>query len=76
MARKRHSDEEVLKLLREIELTLTAGDDGAFRAVGREFFRIAVISQASGRAAAPQIRFEPNADHGGGLRQVRLVDQF
>ncbi|MEM7259365.1 MAG: hypothetical protein AAF404_18460 [Pseudomonadota bacterium] len=27
IARKRHSDEEVLKLLREIELKLTAGDD-------------------------------------------------
>lgn len=27
MARKRYSDEDVLKLLREIELTLTAGDD-------------------------------------------------
>jgi transposase-like protein len=29
MARKRHSDEDVLKLLREIELKLTAGDDVA-----------------------------------------------
>ena len=27
MARKRHSDKDVLKLLREIELKLTAGDD-------------------------------------------------
>ena len=26
MARKRHSDEDVLELLREIELKLTAGD--------------------------------------------------
>ena len=36
MARKRHSDEDVLKLLREIELKLTAGDDvaSACRAVG------------------------------------------
>jgi transposase-like protein len=36
MARKRHSDEEVLKLLREIELKLTAGDDvaSACRSVG------------------------------------------
>jgi len=29
MARKRHSDEDVLKLLREIELKLTSGDDVA-----------------------------------------------
>ncbi len=29
MARKRHSDEDILKLLREIELKLTAGDDVA-----------------------------------------------
>ena len=29
MARKRHSDEDVLKLLREIELKLTTGDDVA-----------------------------------------------
>ncbi len=29
MARKRHSDEDVWKLLREIELKLTAGDDVA-----------------------------------------------
>jgi transposase-like protein len=29
MVRKRHSDEDVLKLLREIELKLTAGDDVA-----------------------------------------------
>ncbi len=36
MARKRHSDEDVLKLLREIELELTAGDDvaSACRSVG------------------------------------------
>ena len=36
MARKRHSDEDVLKLLREIELKLTAGDDvaSARRSVG------------------------------------------
>ena len=36
MARKRHSDEDVLKLLREIELNLTAGDDvaSACRSVG------------------------------------------
>ncbi len=36
MARKRHSDEDVLKLLREIELKLTAGDDvaTACRSVG------------------------------------------
>ena len=36
MARKRHSDENVLKLLREIELKLTAGDDvaSACRSVG------------------------------------------
>ena len=36
MARKRHSDEDVLKLLREIELKLTAGDDvaSACRSVG------------------------------------------
>ena len=36
MARKRHSDEEVLKLLREVELKLTAGDDvaSACRSVG------------------------------------------
>ena len=36
MARKRHSDEAVLKLLREIELKLTAGDDvaSACRSVG------------------------------------------
>ena len=36
MARKRHSDEDVLKLLREIELMLTAGDDvaSACRSVG------------------------------------------
>ena len=36
MARKRHSDEDVLKLLREIELKLTAGDDVALacRSVG------------------------------------------
>lgn len=27
MARKRHSDDDVLTLLREIELKLTAGDD-------------------------------------------------
>ena len=27
MARKRHSDEDVLKLLREIEVKLAAGDD-------------------------------------------------
>ena len=29
MARKRHSDEDVLKLLREIKLKLNAGDDVA-----------------------------------------------
>ncbi|WP_298976936.1 transposase [uncultured Roseobacter sp.] len=36
MARKRHSDEDVLKLLREIELKLTAGVDvaSACRSVG------------------------------------------
>ena len=36
MARKRHSDEDVLKLLREIELKLTAGDDvaSACRSIG------------------------------------------
>ncbi|MEL7117631.1 MAG: hypothetical protein AAGP08_18935, partial [Pseudomonadota bacterium] len=36
MARKRQSDEDVLKLLREIELNLTAGDDvaSACRSVG------------------------------------------
>ena len=36
MARKRHSDEDVLKLLREIELKLTAGGDvaSACRSVG------------------------------------------
>ena len=36
MARKRHSDEDILKLLREIELKLTAGDDVALacRSVG------------------------------------------
>lgn len=36
MARKRHSDDDVLKLLREIELKLTAGDDvaSACRSVG------------------------------------------
>ena len=36
MARKRHSDEDVLILLREIELKLTAGDDvaTACRSVG------------------------------------------
>ena len=36
MARKRHSDEDVLKLLREIEFKLTAGDDvaSACRSVG------------------------------------------
>lgn len=27
MARKRHSDEDLLKLLRDVELKLTAGDD-------------------------------------------------
>ncbi|MEM1152048.1 MAG: hypothetical protein AAGI03_16130 [Pseudomonadota bacterium] len=37
MARKRHSDEDVLKLLRENEVKLTAGDDVASvcRSVGR-----------------------------------------
>ncbi|MEM9393743.1 MAG: transposase [Pseudomonadota bacterium] len=36
MARKRHSDEDILKLLREIEMSLTAGDDvaSACRSVG------------------------------------------
>jgi len=36
MARKRHSDEDVLMMLREIELKLTAGDDvaSACRGVG------------------------------------------
>ena len=36
MARQRHSDEDILKLLREIELRLTAGDDvaSACRGVG------------------------------------------
>ena len=36
MARKRHSDEDILKLLREIELHLTSGGDvpTACRAVG------------------------------------------
>ncbi len=36
MARMRHSDEDVLKLLREIELKLAAGDDvaSACRSVG------------------------------------------
>ena len=36
MARKRHTDEDILKLLREIELKLTAGDDvaSACRSVG------------------------------------------
>ena len=36
MARKRHSDEDILKLLREIELKLTTGDDvaSACRCVG------------------------------------------
>ena len=36
MGRKRHSDEDVLKLLREIELKLAAGNDvaSACRSVG------------------------------------------
>jgi len=36
MARKRHSDEDILKLLREIELQLAAGSDvaSACRSVG------------------------------------------
>ena len=36
MARKRHSDEDILKLLREIELKLSAGTDvaSACRGVG------------------------------------------
>lgn len=36
MARKRHSDEDILKLLREIELNLAAGNDvvSACRSVG------------------------------------------
>lgn len=36
MARKRHSDEDILKLLREIELKLTSGGDvsSACRSVG------------------------------------------
>jgi len=36
MARKRHSDEDILKLLREIELRLASGSDvaSACRAVG------------------------------------------
>ncbi len=36
MARKRHSDEDILKLLREIELKLASGDDvaSACRSVG------------------------------------------
>ena len=36
MARKRHSDEDILKLLREIELKLSAGEDvaSACRGVG------------------------------------------
>ena len=36
MARKRHSDEDILKLLREIELKLAAGSDvqSACRGVG------------------------------------------
>lgn len=36
MATKRHTDEDILKLLREIELKLTAGDDvtSAYRSVG------------------------------------------
>ena len=36
MARKRHSDEDILKLLREIELQLASGSDvaSACRAVG------------------------------------------
>ena len=36
MARKRHSDEDILKLLREMELKLSAGDDvaSACRGVG------------------------------------------
>ena len=36
MARKRHSDEDILKLLREIELNLASGSDvpGACRSVG------------------------------------------
>lgn len=36
MARKRHSDEDILKLLREIELNLTSGSDvpTACRAAG------------------------------------------
>ena len=36
MARKRHSDEDILKLLREIELALASGHDvaTAYRSVG------------------------------------------
>lgn len=36
MARKRHSDEDILKLLREIEVRLASGSDvtSAFRAAG------------------------------------------
>ena len=36
MARKRHSDEDILKLLREIEVTLANGSDvaSACRSVG------------------------------------------
>ena len=41
MARKRHSDEDVLKLLREIELKLVAGDDVASVSADSERHRYA-----------------------------------
>jgi putative transposase len=49
MARKRHSDEDILKLLREIELALASGHDvvTACRSVG--------ISDATGVVTLSQI---------------------
>jgi hypothetical protein len=47
MARKRYSDEDILKLLREIELNLAAGNDvvSACRSVGRDQ-RCDILQQA------------------------------
>ena len=48
MARKRHSDEDILKLLREIELKLAEGSDvqAACRGVGGERRYVLQLAQA------------------------------
>ncbi len=53
MARKRHSDEDVLKLLREIELKLTAGDDVAYSETKMCFLFSGAVEIVAGFSSVP-----------------------